>query len=319
MRVALELDHCSIAAQVLKAEALLRKGDHGAAGELARQAADARTDAIRRSPGSPPRPSTGPRRAGRASARSRASNAIGYVSGSVEVAPRTIRATRPTRRIPATTMTTRRPTTARWTYTRPTSVSAPHAKRAADPQAAERTPDAVALAVGDRSGTVEVDPLDEADDRARRRLRRARLAAELVARGPQKIEDVRGSVQRSTKRRRCPNRRRAGERQRARRARTRTPPASSSTATTSRWRWRHRHRRGVRSDPTAQGQVATAVRNAVNVAPGPFAEAPSARRPTQLEAKEQQLARSPADGTRADRARADHLAQLSRRSRSRSA
>ncbi len=163
MRVALELDHGSIPAQVLKGEALLRKGDtHGALDILQRVRAQAPTD---------------PRLVGlideaeRALGRPRISAvhpAVGFVSPSAPAPGNpgvfATRAYVPHAADEEDTNPVDEDTGG--SYTRPTSLSAPGAKKRSQPQpaqlfggaAADATPPPAVLAVGDRSGTVEVDP-----------------------------------------------------------------------------------------------------------------------------------------------------------------
>ncbi len=152
MRVALELDHTSLPSQVLKGEALLRKGDpHGAIEVLQRARIVAPTDPkitgllaeAQRSMGRPAVTASHP--------------AVGFIGG-----------TESTKHYPnhggdADEEDTGDDGTedSGGSFTRPTSLAAPQAKKRSTPPrpaAAEATPPPNVLAVGDRSGTVEVDP-----------------------------------------------------------------------------------------------------------------------------------------------------------------
>jgi len=152
MRVALELDHASHAAQVLKGEAQLRKGDgHGAVETLGalRSAglADAHVAALlaeaeRLASRSPP---------------GNASPSFGFLAQDAA----SFAAEAGTKNYPAHQLeeaaTGFEPGASE--YTRPTSLAAP-GPRARDP-VQDGTPSPAVLAVGDRSGTVEVDPETE--------------------------------------------------------------------------------------------------------------------------------------------------------------
>jgi predicted Zn-dependent protease len=158
MRVALELDHASVAAQILKGEALLKKGDgHGALEVLTKlrsqgladtQAAALLAEAERIAGQSP--------------------------TGEASAEDPDFAAEQGTKNYPARLEDSVEDTGGE--YTRPTSLAAPGArKRSSDllPGHApgglgslDRTPPPAVLAVGDRSGTVEVDPeLDRVDSR----------------------------------------------------------------------------------------------------------------------------------------------------------
>ncbi|HUJ63200.1 MAG TPA: hypothetical protein VLX92_32100, partial [Kofleriaceae bacterium] len=137
MRVALELDHASIAAHCLKAEALLKKGDTAAAIEtlhLARNLApgDARVMLLL---------GQAEQNSGRAAAPSTVHPAVGFVGGD-------------TKNYPSHAAIGEEDSGGG--YTRPTSLAAPGALRKSDPKLA--LPSEAELAVGDKSGTVEVDP-----------------------------------------------------------------------------------------------------------------------------------------------------------------
>jgi hypothetical protein len=169
MRVALELDHTSITAQVLKGEALLRKGDsHGAIEVFQRVRAQAPTD---------PRVAQLIDEAERAVGRPRIS-AVHPAVGFISPGPPAGNPQFPTRAyVPhaADEEDTNPPEEedTGGSFTRPTSLAPPASKRGA-PAAAQplfghaspppqveygdATPPPAVLAVGDRSGTVEVDP-----------------------------------------------------------------------------------------------------------------------------------------------------------------
>lgn len=147
MRVALELDHASQAAQVLKAEALLRKGDGSGAFEALsklRGQADAHVSALlgeaeRLVGRSPPGGASAPA----------ARDAEFAVEPSTKLYPPHL-AEGPPGNDPANE------------YTRPAMPIAPGTKRSTPgPEQApvhDATPPPAVLAVGDRSGTLEVDP-----------------------------------------------------------------------------------------------------------------------------------------------------------------
>jgi len=172
MRVALELDHTSIAAQVLKGEALLRKGDqHGAVDVLQRVRAQAPTD---------PRVAELLDEAERGAGRPRISAvhpAVGFVSPPPAGNPQAFmtRAYVPHAGDEEDTNPVGDEDTG-GSYTRPTSLQAPAAKKRSQPEPVQQplfghaspppslnafgnaTPPPAVLAVGDKSGTVEVDP-----------------------------------------------------------------------------------------------------------------------------------------------------------------
>ena len=147
MRVALELDHSSTSAQMLKGEALLRKGDASGAidalGKLRAQGlGNAQIDALL---------AEAERLVGRsglaADFNAQMSDDFAFEQG--------------TKNYP--TGADGRGVTVEdllaGEYTQPTSISTPAPKRRSDQRAAiEQTPSPAMLDVGDRSGTVEVDP-----------------------------------------------------------------------------------------------------------------------------------------------------------------
>jgi len=142
MRVALELDHGSIAAQILKGEALLRKGDTAAAVETLHAAR-------REAPGEPKIMQLLGEAEHVAMHKSAAHPAAAFIGqDGTKNYPN---------RAPADGVEDSGPEG----YTRPTSLQAPGAlRRSSQRQAAqpEPTPSPDLLAVGDKSGTVEVDP-----------------------------------------------------------------------------------------------------------------------------------------------------------------
>lgn len=170
MRVALELDHTSITAQTLKGEALLRKGDvAGAIDVLQRVRTQAPTD---------PRLAALLDEAERAAGRPRISAvhpAVGFVSpGPPAGNPQPYMTRAYVGADEEDTSPAEEDTGG--SYTQPTSLSAPAAKKRSQPEVAQQplfghtapppalssfgdaTPPPAVLAVGDRSGTVEVDP-----------------------------------------------------------------------------------------------------------------------------------------------------------------
>jgi tetratricopeptide (TPR) repeat protein len=150
MRVALELDHASHAAQALKGEALLRKGDgHGAAevlsklrsqgladSHVAALLAEAERLASRSPPGNP-------------------GASVGFLAEEP-----TAFATEGTKNYPARVGEPGDGADGGGEFTRPTSLAAPGAHKRSSPEIppSDATPPPAVLAVGDRSGTVEVAP-----------------------------------------------------------------------------------------------------------------------------------------------------------------
>lgn len=154
MRVALELDHSSVAAQVLKAEALLRKGDaHGAMDVLQRVRASAPGDARiaqlitegERAVGKPNLSASHP--------------SVGFVGGKGSFA-----AEESTKHYPHHGAKDREDDDAAFedtggSFTRPTSLQTPEARKRGGPgPVPDATPPPDVLAIGDRSGTVDIDP-----------------------------------------------------------------------------------------------------------------------------------------------------------------
>ncbi len=203
MRVALELDHTSLSAQILKADALLKKGDHHAAGEviaklrphagadprIARLVGDAERDGAR-----PPMSSSHP--------------AVGFLG------PQT-----------GESLTKHYPNHGAenevtgndddpgvedtgGSYTRPRSVAAPGPKlRTGKVQAQDDgTPPPDVLAVGDRSGTVEFDPevdgIEVGDEEDFGEVAAPPSAGKQrpAVHAPAPVDHSRGSVKRATKR-----------------------------------------------------------------------------------------------------------------------
>ncbi|MEJ7601934.1 MAG: hypothetical protein WKG01_28825 [Kofleriaceae bacterium] len=150
MRVALELDHSSVAAQVLKAEALLRKGDgHAAMDVLQRVRTTAPSD-----PKIAQLIAEGERSLGRPNV-SATHPSVGFVGG---MANATFSSEESTKHYPHHGATERTDEDelddTGGSFTRPTSLQT--SKRS--PLPADATPPPAVLAVGDRSGTVDIDP-----------------------------------------------------------------------------------------------------------------------------------------------------------------
>lgn len=202
MRVALELDHTSVTAQALKAEALMKKGDHHAAGEVLNKL----------------RPQAGgdtkiaqllaehDRGGARRPAISASHPAVGFVGGESSESF--------TKHYPnhgaedEVTGSDGDEESEVGTFTKPTSLQAPGSKKRSKKQQAmtgdeDSLPSAAELAVGDRSGTVEFDPevdgIEDDDDddfgavAAPPPAIRQRAAAKLP------LEEARGSVTRATR------------------------------------------------------------------------------------------------------------------------
>ena len=149
MRVALELDHSSVAAQVLKAEALLRKGDgHGAMDVLQRVRATAPSD-----PRIAQLIAEGERAVGRPNPAA-SHPSVGFVGGKANA---TFSSEESTKHYPHHGGNERTDDDelddTGGSFTRPTSLQTP--KRNPQPDA---TPPPAVLAIGDRSGTVDIDP-----------------------------------------------------------------------------------------------------------------------------------------------------------------
>ena len=200
MRVALELDHSSVAAQTLKAEALLKKGDTRAAGEVLAK--------LRPLAGSDPRVAQLLAEADRGGMRpsvSASHPAVGFLGPQAGDSL--------TKHYPNhgadDEITGNDESDVEVTageYTRPTSLAAPGSKkRSGRVQAMERdgTPPPAVLAVGDRSGTVEVDPdadgieLGDEDDFGELAAPPSAGKQRPVVSAP--FDESRGSVRRSTK------------------------------------------------------------------------------------------------------------------------
>lgn len=168
MRVALELDHASFAAQVLKGEALLRKGDgHGAVevlGKLRSQGlADAHVAGLL---------GEAERLVGRSPPQSVGNSAAGFVSQDSGFGAEQGTKNYPTHQADDLSVDVDANEDTGGEYTRPTSLAAPSARKRSSPMQAMApvtlppdrplhaggTPSPAVLAVGDHSGTVEVDP-----------------------------------------------------------------------------------------------------------------------------------------------------------------
>lgn len=162
MRVALELDHTSIAAQVLKGEALLRKGDHHAAVDVLQK--------VRTLAPTDPRIAQLLAEAERATGKPRISAShpsVGFVGGGGAAGPaeNAFAGDNHTKHYPNHGADDADPAVdgedTGGSYTRPTSLSAPASKQRSGQQPAvtpRRTPSPEVLSVGDRSGTVDIDP-----------------------------------------------------------------------------------------------------------------------------------------------------------------
>ena len=187
MRVALELDHSSVTAQVLKGEALLRKGDgHGALEVLGKLrslgVADSHVAALL---------GEAERLVGRSPPGNASHPAVGFVSQDAAFGIDQGTKNYPAYQADDPRIDMEGDEDTGGEYTRPTSLAAPGARRRSspvqamapdtlppDPRFADRrprggapqgdaTPSPAMLAVGDRSGTVEVDPeLEGVDLRA---------------------------------------------------------------------------------------------------------------------------------------------------------
>jgi predicted Zn-dependent protease len=184
MRVALELDHSSIPAQILKGEALLRKGDNNAAIEAlhkVRQVAPGDAQILKLLA-----------QAEQASVKPAISTShpsVSYV-GATE-----------TKHYPGNAAEGEEDSGGG--FTKPTSLSAPGAmRRSSERRAAvapEGTPSPAELAIGDKSGTVEVDPDLEGIEIPDDDVDFDDLAAPPRAAKPGKIGGARGNVKSSRK------------------------------------------------------------------------------------------------------------------------
>jgi len=169
MRVALELDHASVPAQVLKGEALLRKGDgHGAAEVLGKLRSQGLADShVAELLGE------AERLVGRSPPGSANQLAVGFVSQDAADIDQGTK-NYPAYQVDEPSGNADGDEDTGGEYTRPTSLAAPGARQRSNPGQAmaspmlpSRTPSPAVLAVGDKSGTVEVDPeLEGVDLRA---------------------------------------------------------------------------------------------------------------------------------------------------------
>ncbi len=142
MRVALELDHTSVAAQILKAEALLRKGDTAPAVEVLHKARQA-------APGDPRiMQLLGEAENGAGQRPSVTHPSVGFIGGG------------DTKHYPGHPNGDESSGPSGWT--RPTSMDSPGGARRSSKRRAvaapDPTPEPAVLDVGERTGTVEVDP-----------------------------------------------------------------------------------------------------------------------------------------------------------------
>ncbi len=273
MRVALELDHTSVAAQILKGEALLKKGDVPAAVDVFNRvrpfAPDDRhlTQLL-----------ADAQRAGARPSLSASHPSVGFVGGTGEHTTNESTKHYPNHSADEEdTQPKDEPggEDTGGTYTRPTSISAPGSKKRSGRQqamggGADFMIPASVLAVGDRSGTMEVDPDDdgiEVEDEQDFGVVAAppRSRARPIQGSP--VDGARGSVKAST---RLPGPRRSA-------------PSSSSTPGTGRSKQRPEVSSveldnddlvEVEETPIPQtkgGRVGgTAVRNAVKMPSGPI-------------------------------------------------
>jgi predicted Zn-dependent protease len=157
MRVALELDHTSVAAQVLKGEALLRKGDgHGAVEVLGKLRAEGMADSHAAA-----LLAEAERIAGRSPPMNASHPSIGFLSQDASAFAALDQGTKNYPAYQADDASADLDEDTGGEYTRPTSLAAPGIKKRTAPApilSADATPSPAILAVGDRSGTVEVDP-----------------------------------------------------------------------------------------------------------------------------------------------------------------
>jgi len=194
MRVALELDRASVPAQLLKARALLDKGDVAASLDVLNKVrpvtpADQEWHAsvLEEAQRSPARP-----------ALSASHPAVGFVGGSEPTNDSTKHY--PSHGADEEDTEPKGDEDTGGSYTRPTSIAAPAPRKRSgrQPALADYVPPPAVLAIGDRSGTVEVDPeLDgiEIDDDELGGVAAPPRAP--VAARP--IEGARGSVRRSSR------------------------------------------------------------------------------------------------------------------------
>ncbi|HEU4734494.1 MAG TPA: tetratricopeptide repeat protein [Kofleriaceae bacterium] len=209
MRVALELDHASIAAQLLKGEALLRKGDgQGAVEVLGKLRADGVADSH-----AAQLLAEAERVAGRSPPGAASQLSVGFLAQAPDLAA-DLASDQGTKNYPAHQSQVVDPDLdgdeeTGGEYTRPTTLATPlipgvPAPRKRTPAPAMLPPDATpppsVLAVGDRSGTVEVDPELEGFE-VRGDDDFGDVVGPPVARGgppPDPMQDGRGSVKGST-------------------------------------------------------------------------------------------------------------------------
>lgn len=198
MRVALELDHTSLSAQVLKADALLRKGDHHAAGEVLAK--------LRPQAASDPRIQqliAEVERGGARPSMTASHPAVGFLGPN---AGESLTKHYPNHGADDEITGNDDGEDTGGEFTRPTSLAAPTAKKRSggvQAMSPDRTPPPAILAVGDRSGTVEVDPeadgieLGDEDDFGE--VAAPPSASKQRAQVSAPPDDARGSVRRATK------------------------------------------------------------------------------------------------------------------------
>lgn len=291
MRVALELDHASVAAQVLKGEALLRKGDgHGAVEVLGKLRAEGVADSHAAA-----MLAEAERIVGRSPTMNASHPSVGFVSQDAGAFAALDQGTKNYPAHQADAASADLDEDSGGDYTRPTSLAAPGARRRTTPgpvSSADETPSPAVLAVGDRSGTVEVDPeLDGIDLRGEDDF--GEVVGPPVASNQLPLEDAavrdgpRGSIKSSSKATRPPGAAAPSPANKPRRASMFKDEVSTvelddeamlEVAETL-------------SPASSAGQAArklvpgpgTAVRNAVKMASGPIdLPAPAAMRPTAL-------------------------------------
>lgn len=204
MRVALELDHTSLPAQILKADALLKKGDHHAAGEMIAKlrphaGADPRIAQLvgdaERSGGARPSVTSSHPAVGFLGPQAGESNTKHYPNHGAD------------NEVTGNDDDPDAEDTG-GQFTRPTSIAAPSSKKRSSKVQAqeERTPPPDVLAVGDRSGTVEFDPdvdgIEVGDEEDFGEVAAPPSAGKQRAevKAPAPVDESRGSVKRATKR-----------------------------------------------------------------------------------------------------------------------
>lgn len=295
MRVALELDHASAPAQVLKGEALLRKGDGHAAvevlGKLRSQGlADSHVAELL---------GEAERLVGRSPPGTANQLAVGFVSQDAADIDQGTK-NYPAYQVDEPSRNTDGDEDTGGEYTRPTSLAAPGARQRSNPGYAmaspalpSRTPSPAVLAVGDKSGTVEVDPELEGVDLRAGEDDFGEVVGPPVARGGPangERDGARGSVQLSSRSPKSPRSPAAAAAKKPRRAGIFKEEVSTveledeEMIEVAEPRPEARGRGAARKAPGP----GTAVRNAVKMPSGPIdLPAPAATRPTAMPAQAQ--------------------------------